>query len=108
MQHQVEKFNYRYALFQSKLKSLKYKFNLFRYLNPLASIQAQFAILFSKEKSIDSRRNKTKFDLQKAEELFITNVITGIQPITKYRKKEYQSTLAHKFVQKLNAKIVGS
>jgi branched-chain amino acid aminotransferase len=48
------------------------------------------------------------FDLQKAEELFITNVITGIQPITKYRKKEYQSTLAHKFVQKLNAKIVGS
>ena len=48
------------------------------------------------------------FDLQKAEELFITNVITGIQPITKYRKKEYQSTLAQKFVQKLNAKIVGS
>ena len=48
------------------------------------------------------------FDLQKAEELFITNVITGIQPITKYRKKEYQSNLAHKFVQKLNAKIVGS
>ena len=48
------------------------------------------------------------FDLQKAEELFITNVITGIQPITKYRKKEYQSTLAQKFVQKLNAKIIGS
>jgi branched-chain amino acid aminotransferase len=27
------------------------------------------------------------FDLQKADELFITNVIKGIQPITKYRKK---------------------
>lgn len=29
------------------------------------------------------------FDLQKADELFITNVIRGIQPITKYRKKEF-------------------
>jgi len=29
------------------------------------------------------------FDLQKADELFITNVIKGIQPITKYRKKEF-------------------
>jgi len=27
------------------------------------------------------------FDLQKADELFLTNVIMGIQPITKYRKK---------------------
>lgn len=27
------------------------------------------------------------FDLQKADELFITNVITGIQPVTKYRKR---------------------
>lgn len=29
------------------------------------------------------------FDLQKADELFITNVIKGIQPITKYRKKVF-------------------
>ena len=28
------------------------------------------------------------FDLQKADELFITNVIKGIQPVTKYRKKK--------------------
>ncbi len=28
------------------------------------------------------------FELQKADELFITNVIKGIQPITKYRKKD--------------------
>jgi len=48
------------------------------------------------------------FDLQKADELFITNVIQGIQPITKYRKKEYVSTLANRLVQKLNAKIAGS
>ncbi|MFM9825038.1 aminotransferase class IV [Flavobacterium sp.] len=42
------------------------------------------------------------FDLQKADELFITNVIKGIQPISKYRKKEYTSILANKLVQKLN------
>ena len=34
------------------------------------------------------------FDLQKADELFITNVIKGIQPITKYRKKEFTTNLA--------------
>jgi branched-chain amino acid aminotransferase len=42
------------------------------------------------------------FDLQKADELFLTNVIMGIQPITKYRKKEFTSNLAHLLVQKLN------
>jgi len=45
------------------------------------------------------------FDLQKADELFLTNVITGIQPITKYRKKEFTSNLAHLLVQKLNESI---
>ncbi|MFI0490980.1 aminotransferase class IV [Flavobacterium sp.] len=42
------------------------------------------------------------FDLQKADELFITNVIKGIQPISKYRKKEYATDLANILVQKLN------
>lgn len=42
------------------------------------------------------------FDLQKAEELFITNVITGIQPITKYRKKEYKSDLSKMLLDKIN------
>jgi branched-chain amino acid aminotransferase len=45
------------------------------------------------------------FDLQKADELFLTNVIMGIQPITKYRKKEFTSNLAHLLVQKLNESI---
>ena len=34
------------------------------------------------------------FDLQKADELFVTNVIRGIQPITKYRKKEFEQDTA--------------
>ncbi len=42
------------------------------------------------------------FDLQKADELFITNVITGIQPITKYRKKEYKSDLSRILLEKIN------
>lgn len=45
------------------------------------------------------------FELQKADELFITNVIVGIQPVTKYRKKEYVNTLASDLINKLNAKI---
>ena len=45
------------------------------------------------------------FDLQKADELFLTNVISGIQPITKYRKKEYTSEFANEVTKRLNAKI---
>jgi branched-chain amino acid aminotransferase len=45
------------------------------------------------------------FDLQKADELFITNVIIGIQPITKYRKKEYKTDLAKELIANLNALI---
>ena len=44
------------------------------------------------------------FELQKADELFITNVIVGIQPISKYRKKEYTNTVAKNLLAKLNAK----
>jgi branched-chain amino acid aminotransferase len=42
------------------------------------------------------------FDLQKADELFLTNVITGIQPITKYRKKEFKASLSEHLLEKLN------
>ncbi len=45
------------------------------------------------------------FDLQKADELFITNVIKGIQPITKYRKKEFETNLSQTLISKLNTKI---
>ncbi|MDX1463075.1 MAG: aminotransferase class IV [Marinirhabdus sp.] len=44
------------------------------------------------------------FELQKADEMFITNTIVGIQPISKYRKKEYQSVVARELLQKLNVK----
>lgn len=45
------------------------------------------------------------FDLQKADELFITNVIVGIQSITKYRKKEFEKIIANQLLVKLNQAI---
>ena len=45
------------------------------------------------------------FDLQKADELFITNVIKGIQPITHYRKKEFSTNMAVRLAAKLNEMI---
>ncbi|RKS53282.1 branched-chain amino acid aminotransferase [Gillisia mitskevichiae] len=44
------------------------------------------------------------FELQKADELFISNVIVGIQPISKYRKKEFDNSVAKEVLTKLNVK----
>lgn len=45
------------------------------------------------------------FELQKGDELFLTNVIIGIQPISSYRKKEYAATISKILLDKLNMKI---
>ncbi|WP_299433852.1 aminotransferase class IV [uncultured Maribacter sp.] len=45
------------------------------------------------------------FELQKADELFFTNSIKGIKPVTKYRKKQYTAVVAKELVGKLNAVI---
>lgn len=37
------------------------------------------------------------FEIQKADEVFITNAIIGIQPVTKYRKKEFTIEISKKF-----------
>lgn len=55
--------------------------------------------LYTEEASI------SPFELQKADELFITNVVKGIVPITKYRKKTYGNDFAKKLINKLNTKI---
>lgn len=44
------------------------------------------------------------FELQKADELFITNVAKGIQPVSKYRKKEYAHKVSKELLSKLNVK----
>lgn len=62
----------------------------------IISICSQSDLFTIEEKSI------SPFSLQKADELFLTNVIVGIQPITNYRKKEYKSVIAGELLQKLN------
>ncbi|MEM6893953.1 MAG: aminotransferase class IV [Bacteroidota bacterium] len=42
------------------------------------------------------------FELQKSDELWITNAIQGILPVTKYRKKQYSNNLAKNILGKLN------
>ena len=42
------------------------------------------------------------FELQKADEILITNVVSGIVPITKYRKKEFSNDFAKMILPKLN------
>ena len=44
------------------------------------------------------------FELQKADEIFITNVAVGIQPISKYRKKSFENKIAKELLSKLNVK----
>ena len=45
------------------------------------------------------------FELQKADEVFITNVVQGIQPVLRYRKKNYVTKVSQDLVQRLNAKL---
>lgn len=42
------------------------------------------------------------FELQKADELFITNTISGIISVSKYRKKEFNNNVASSILEKLN------
>ena len=65
----------------------------------ILDVLAKDVNLFVEEASI------SPFELQKADELFITNVIKGIVPITQYRKKTYGSAFAQKTIAKLNAKL---
>lgn len=50
-------------------------------------------------------RSVSPFELQKADELFITNIAIGIQSVTQYRKKMFTNTVANNLIIKLNAQI---
>lgn len=69
-------------------------------------LRKQVLALAKKTESIQVfEQSISPFDLQKADELFITNVIMGIRPVTKYRKKEFQTGLASELSDKVNAVI---
>ncbi len=62
-------------------------------------------ILAKSEKYVVVEQAISPFELQKADELFVTNVIRGIQSVQLYRKKIYSNTLAQLLVTELNALI---
>ena len=69
-------------------------------------MRKQILEILKKMGGVEVKENSiSPFDLQKADELFLTNVISGIQPITKYRKKEYTTEFASEVLKRLNAKI---
>lgn len=45
------------------------------------------------------------FELQKADEMFLTNSLIGVQPISKYRKKIYDTKVSKQLHERLNAKL---
>jgi len=45
------------------------------------------------------------FELQKADELFVTNVIQGVQPITAFRKKNFTTAVSQSILAKLNMTV---
>lgn len=69
-------------------------------------MRKQIIALVNKIENIEMiEKSISPFDLQKADELFLSNVITGIQPITKYRKKEFTSELSKEIIELLNNSI---
>ncbi|MEE4000561.1 aminotransferase class IV [Tenacibaculum sp. FZY0031] len=48
------------------------------------------------------------FEIQKADEVFITNAIVGIQPVTNYRKKEFSIDITNKIKSSLKLATVTS
>lgn len=66
--------------------------------------QQLIAILAELPDYVLEETSVSPFELQKADEMFITNVITGIQPISKYRKKNYANTVAKELLTKLNVR----
>jgi len=69
-------------------------------------MRKQIIAIANKMENIEMiEKSISPFDLQKADELFLSNVITGIQPITKYRKKEFTSELAKEIMELLNNSI---
>lgn len=63
----------------------------------IIEILAKSAVYEIKEASI------SPFELQKADEIFITNTISGIIPVYKYRKKVFVNSISKDLIGKLNA-----
>ncbi|MCL6273611.1 aminotransferase class IV [Muricauda sp. 2012CJ35-5] len=72
-------------------------------LNGIARKKVMDVIEASEELEL-AESSISPFELQKADEMFLTNSIQGIVTISKYRKKEYGNSMAKSLLGKLNAK----
>ena len=69
-------------------------------------LREKFIEIISKSPDFElSESSISPFELQKADELFITNVIQGIVPITKFRRKEFSADICSKLLVLLNTKL---
>ena len=69
-------------------------------------IRDQLIDMISKSDNYDLIETSiSPFELQKADEIFITNVIQGIKSVTKFRKKTYTTEVAKKIQNNLNIKL---
>ena len=69
-------------------------------------IRDQLIEMISKSDNYDLIETSiSPFELQKADEIFITNVIQGIKSVTKFRKKTYTTEVAKKIQNNLNIKL---
>ncbi len=62
-------------------------------------------IINNTEDFVLEERSISPFELQKADEIFITNIAIGIQSVTQYRKKTFVNKVANNLLTKLNAHI---
>jgi branched-chain amino acid aminotransferase len=66
-------------------------------------------ILTKNEAYSISETSISPFEMQKADEVFLTNSIIGVQPVTNYRKKEYKTEIGEKLASNLKLlQIIGS
>jgi branched-chain amino acid aminotransferase len=69
-------------------------------------LRKQILLLLKKHEAYDIVEDSiSTFELQKADELFYTNVIQGIVPITKYRKKIYETKVSTDIITALNKQL---
>lgn len=69
-------------------------------------LRKQILLLLKKHEAYDIVEDSiSTFELQKADEIFYTNVIQGIVPITKYRKKIYETKVSTDIITALNKQL---
>ncbi|MGV6832456.1 MAG: aminotransferase class IV [bacterium] len=69
-------------------------------------LRKQLIQIIQKEDSLEFEESSiSPFELQKADEIFITNVIQGITSVTKYKKKNYGNRIGQELTSKLNSLI---